>query len=1000
MFEEKWQNLIEDDLDKLSEIINPIQEKTLKLEEGENRIVSIFFLDIKGFTSMSEKLHPEEVKRIIDRIFKVFTNVILKYGGYIDKYEGDLIMALFGSKRTSETDTERAIKSGLNILNKLKQINEMLNPQNIELGIRIGINTGLVTTGKVGLGREGDFTVYGDAVNLASRMESNAPLNSIMIPLKTKKLIKDIFTFDSLGKIQVKGKVEPIEVYKVSGIAPNKIERWERSKLIKKPDYVGRENEFKQITNLFEKSKNQIGKIDTDYKPTVIGLRSPAGLGKSRFIFEFIEIIKKNYKLNNLTKLIAKGYTKSYAQAPYNLFSTLLKNYIGILENDHKQTVKKKFEQAIAEIKKDLTNEEIQNINKAKPILGFLLGLKCDDIRLKNPDPKILQTEIQLSLRYFMEAIAKIANNKNFPLIIILEDLHWIDEASLNAFKVILTSLNVEERRTNKSCKNLFFLLSYRDEFKNIREFEFRTLFNEFILKPFTPKNSDKMIKSMLGSIEIPDKIKRKLLKNSDGNPFYIEEWVHSLLDDNIIELVTEKWMINKNIEDIPIPDTLNNLILSRIDNMEERLKPLLQKASVIGNSFLQSILEAIEMKLGNEKTFYQELSELINIDWLIKEKEMEDADAKYLFKHIIACNVAYRTILNYNKKILHKLIAEFAEEKFGKNKDYFAFLANHYEKAEITDKAIEYLKKAGDFAKENFENENAIEFYDRLLENFRGLPNLESIEIDILLKKGDVLGLIGKWKEAEKIFRKALKFSEEIKDKKRIANSNNLLGVKLLKKGNYMKAMECFDKYLMISKELRDKMDISVALGNMGSVYRVQGNYIKAMEYFEKELKISEEIGYIKGISKATGNKGGVYINQGNYEKGMECYQKVQKISEELGDKDRVSIAIGNIGIIYSAQGNDKKAMECYLKKLKIKEKIGDKSGISSVVGSIGKVYWNQGNYIKAMECFEKNLKIAEELGNKEGISRAVGNMGVVYKNQGNYEKAMECYEKNLKID
>ncbi|MCK4654939.1 MAG: adenylate/guanylate cyclase domain-containing protein, partial [Candidatus Cloacimonetes bacterium] len=153
MLEQEWQNILADNLDKLSQIISPVKEKTVKLEEGENRIVSIFFLDLKGFTKMSEKLHPEKVKRIIDKIFKVFTNVILKYGGYIDKYEGDLIMALFGSKQTSETDTERAIRSGLEILNKLKQINEMLKYRNFELGVRIGINTGLVTTGKIGLGR-------------------------------------------------------------------------------------------------------------------------------------------------------------------------------------------------------------------------------------------------------------------------------------------------------------------------------------------------------------------------------------------------------------------------------------------------------------------------------------------------------------------------------------------------------------------------------------------------------------------------------------------------------------------------------------------------------------------------------------------------------------------------------------------------------------------------------------------------------------------------------
>ncbi|NQV17697.1 MAG: tetratricopeptide repeat protein [Armatimonadetes bacterium] len=995
MFEENWQSLFEEDLDKLSEIINPVKDKTLKLEEGENRIVSIFFLDIKGFTSISEKLHPEKIKRIIDRIFKVFSNVIIKYGGNIDKYEGDKIMALFGSKRTSETDTERAVKSGLDILNKLKQINEMLKPQNIELNVRIGINTGLVTTGKVGLGREGDFTVYGDAVNLASRMESNAPLNSIMIPLKTKRLVTDVFKFESLGNIQVKGKTEPIEVYKVLGTAPDKIERWERSKLIKKPDYVGRENEFKQIKEFFKNSQKQIGKIDKEYKPVVIGLRGSAGLGKSRFIFEFTESIIKKHKIINPEKLVVRGYTKSYAQSPNTLFTALLKNYMNISDNDPKQTVEKKFEQTIAEIFEDLSKEERQTLKKAKPILGFLLGIKYDDVRLKNPDPKSLQTEIQLSLRHFLEAIAKVSNRLNFPLIIILEDLHWFDEASLNTLKVILTALNVEEKRTNKPCKNLFFLLSYRNEFKNLPEFGFRTQFKEFILKPLTIENSDIMILSMLGTIDIPEKIKNELLEKSEGNPFYIEEWIHSLIDNNVIEFINNKWQINKDITNIPIPGTLNSLILSRIDRMEDRLKSLLQKASVIGNSFLHSILEAIEITLGNEKTFNQVLSELINMDWLIKEKELEESDAKYLFKHIITCNVAYKTILNFNKKILHKLIAEFVEERFGKNKEYFAFLANHFEKAEMKDKTIEYLEKAGDHAKENYDNEQAIELYDKLL----GQQITTELKIDTLLKKGEILRLIGKWKDAIKIFRNALKLSQELGDKKKFSNVVGNMGSVYLKQSNYSKAMECYEEKLKISKELGDELGIARVFGSKGRIYWSKGDYFRAKECFEKQLKISEELENKGAISKAVGNMGNVYKIQSNFTKAMECYEGQLKISEELGFKNGISVAVGNMGVIHYFQGNYVKAIECIDKQLKICEELGDKKGISNAVGSMGSVYLKQGNYSKAMECYKKDLTICEELGDKKGISIVLGNMGVIYSNQGNYSKAMECHEEELKI-
>lgn len=1035
MFEENWQSLFEDDLDKLSEIINPVQEKTVKLEEGENRIVSIFFLDIKGFTSMSEKLHPEQVKRTIDRIFKVFSNVILKYGGYISLYEGDKIMALFGSKVTTETDTERSIRSGLEILNKIKYINEMLKPQEIELGIRIGINTDFVTTGRVGLGRERDFTVYGDAVNIASRMETNAPVNSIMIPLKTKNLVPDIFQFEGLGKIEVKGKSQPVEVYKVVGIAPRKVERWERSKLIQKPEYVGRDKELNEIEDLYKQTKSQIGKIDPDYKPTVIGLRSPAGLGKSRLIYEFIQRIKKKHKLNTLENIKISGYTKSYAQAPYTLWTSLIKNYVGINETDTKEIIRDKFENSYSQISNELTRNEKQNFEKAKPILGFILGLTYEDIRLEKPDLKSLQAEIFLVIRYFLEAITKIANKQKYPMIIILEDLHWIDESSLNAFKTILSSLNVEEKRSKKPSKIMFFLLAYRNEFKQILEFKYRTEFFEFQLQPLTTDNSDLMIKSMLGKISIPQKTKTELLKKSEGNPFYIEEWIHFLFDEDIISKKDDKWQIKKEIS--TVPDTLNKLILSRIDRMEDTLKTFLQKASVIGYSFLQSILEAIEKKLGNEQPIEQKLSELINLDWLKKEKEVNEADAQYLFKHILVCDVAYQTILFYNKKILHKIIAVFVEEKFKDNKEYYAFLANHYEKAEVTEKAIEYLEKAGDFAKENYQNELALNFFEKLLNLLP--PEASERRIRNLHKKGTILFQIGKWNDAPGIFHSALNYSQEIRNKALIAKSNTYLGTLLREKGvynealviyekvleilttlddkfglsrilahmgtvywyqgNYDDAMKCFNGGLDIAKELNEQVYINRMYYNIGAIYRERGNYDKAMECFQKLLNTVEKLNYKLSIGEAVGRVGTVYWYQGNYDKAMECFQREFIIAEELGNKQGISFAVGNMGNVYSEQGNYEKAMECCEKYLKIGEELGDKRGTSEMIRTKGNVYSKQGNYEKAMECYAKTLKISEKLGDKVGISATVGNIGVVYDAQGDYNKAMEFYEKALSI-
>ena len=201
-----------------------IEKKTIHLKEGERRTVAILFADLKGFTAMSEMLDPELVQSTIDKIMSVFTKVIKNHGGYVDKYSGDEVMALFGAKVASEVDTERAIRAGLQMLENLNKFNHYMKTQKeysaIErpLAIRIGINTGLVTTGKIGEGREGDFTVYGDSVNLASRLESNAPINSILVPSTIQSMLPNQFEYSDMGHIKVKGKKKPISVYTVNGI--------------------------------------------------------------------------------------------------------------------------------------------------------------------------------------------------------------------------------------------------------------------------------------------------------------------------------------------------------------------------------------------------------------------------------------------------------------------------------------------------------------------------------------------------------------------------------------------------------------------------------------------------------------------------------------------------------------------------------------------------------------------------------------------------------------
>ena len=963
--------------------------ETLKLKDGERRIVSILFADLKGFTAMSEKMDPEVVGSILDRILQLFTKCIKQFGGFIDKYEGDLVMALFGAKQASEHDTERAVNAAIKMIDLLQPINQLLDkkyPQGkgLDLAVRIGINTGLVTTGKVGEKREGDFTVYGNVVNLASRMESNAPVNRIMLPEGTKKTIEQLFEFEDHGEILVKGKSEPISVFLVKRLKAKTTQRWQ----LKETAHVGRDEELKILSGKYEIVQNRISDKmlkDTDKKPVLIGIKGEAGIGKSRLIYEFL-------KANNCFYL--QGSTSSIAQNPYCVFTSMIKEYLNISQIDSRQQAKLKLENGFKDLKTRLNKNEKNNLDSVLPMIGYLLNIKYEDIRFKLKPDELL-THLQTAIRFFLEATSVKANQVNKPLVVIWEDLHWADELSTDTINFLMQTLNLEKRRENRKLHQFLFILLYRPEYKLPEEIGYKTDLKKIVLKPLQDPDTDNLITSMAGKKDLSERVKLELMQKSAGNPFYIEEWMQLIKD-------------MPETEELPIPDSLNALILTRIDNLDKNIKLLLQKASVIGKEFPEKILIEIEKKLNNSQQISDHLKFLETNAFVVKNLKTEYSS--YFFKHILIQEVAYKTMLIANRRTLHRITAEVIEEHFIETiEEHYYDLAYHFEQAEVADKAIEYLEKAGDNARENYENINAINCYNRLLKiatdelkitdlNHSQHLIVKHLLIETLLKIGHIHLLIGKWSDAIEFFKNALKLSKEIEEKEWIAKSIFSVGLQYSLQGRYEKAIECYQKQLIICEEIGDKRGISTSAGNLGDVYRYQGNYGKAMECYQKQLIINEDICYKNGISTTFGGMGNVYWNQGNYEKAMECYQKQLIINEEIGYKREIGIAVGHMGNIYWNQGNYGKAMECYEKQLIINEEIGYKRGIGMAVGNMGNVYSDQGNYEKAMGCYEEQLIINEEIGNNRGIGIAVVNMGTVYSDQGNYEKAMGCYEKSLK--
>ncbi|MCD4819998.1 MAG: tetratricopeptide repeat protein [Candidatus Cloacimonetes bacterium] len=954
-----------------SDLSNSIQENFVSKSIVDLKTKGEFREIISCFISFTETTNFEKY------ISKVIT-LTNRFGGYFNKIDfgdkGGVMLILFGAPSGKEKLFRRACDFALLILN-------LQGSGNFEdFQTRIGLTFGTEFAGFVGSKKRIEYTALGMVVNLSARFMMKADWNEIYIDRFIYRNVKDKYEIDKLRAKNFKGFSEKISVYKL--IKMNKI--------IQKSSYEGkvveREKELQKLTEFIQPIYE--GKFGG-----IVYVNGIAGIGKSRLVNEMKErgnrkeekgkskeVKVKNKKEKGKKEKAREEINWFYMpcdeilRKSFNPIIHFFKEYFKQSEENLKEINRSNFEKKLDNLIKNTENIELKNeLLRTKSILGALLNIRWEESLYEQVDAKGRYENTLFALKCFIKA-----ESLQKPVIIELDDGHWIDFDSKKFLEVLTRNVQDFPFIIISTCR-------YNDDGSEFG-FNFKEVTEQRInLEHLSKTGSKALIEEKLAPI-IPEKTLDLISNKSEGNPFFIEQIILYLKENQLFD---ENFDITQSAINMKIPSNINAIIVARIDRLTMDLKEVIKTASVIGREFAIRILSEMLSNQPLEKHLLEGKREAI---WDVL------TDLKYIFKHGLIRDAIYEMQLKKELRKLHKLAAQVIE-KYCKNeiKTYYPDLANHYEKAEIWDKAIEFLEKAGNYAKENYENENAIEFYNRLLQ----ISNIKlpiSKCLDTLLKKGQILQIIGKWKETEDIFLKAINLSEKVGDKHKITKCTSALGKQYYLKGDYSKSLQCFKKQIEIGKELCDNKIIASAVGNMGVLYHVQGNLEKAMENYEKQLKTSEELQDKPSISVSIGNMGLIYQIQGNYEKAMECYNKRYNISKEIGNEVGISSAYGNMGTIYRLQGNCVKSMKVNEKMLRICEKLGDKRGVAVAIGQIGSIYKEQGNFEEAKKCVLQNLKVYMELGDKRGITQALENMGVVYSIQAKYEKAMKYYEKSLK--
>ncbi|TES94234.1 MAG: tetratricopeptide repeat protein [Candidatus Cloacimonadota bacterium] len=993
----------------------------------ERRLITILFADISGFTALSANLDPEEVRDVANICFEYLSKPIIKESGTIHKYDGDLVIALFGFPVRHEDDPERAVKVSLEMMNLLPEINGTLSEKlrrQTELGLHIGINSGTVVVGEVGSQEKKDYTIMGDVVNLASRLKDTAKRGEILVSEPVFRASRYLFEYEPCEQVLIKGIEVPIKVFK-----PLRIKEEPESKRgiegLHSP-LVGRVQEFERL----KQAVKRLG----EGKGGVFFIMGDAGLGKSRLLEE----LKKSITKEQSPIFLLESRCELYGERiPYLPFLQMLGNIFGITNQDTRDTIEAKILKRTRNVLPDSWAEVV-------PYLGYLFAIRfADELdeKIKHLDAKDLKLQIFVSVKKLLTALS----NRQ-PLLLVIEDYHWIDNASLELLEFIFDS--------TEPFPILFLGLSRIEKERECLRTKKRLKkrlgdnFGEIVLAPLDSSATTQLVYNLLNIPGITEGFKDRILAKAEGNPFYVEEIIRSLIDTNILTYSTGVWKLTSDISSLQIPDTVQAVIASRLDRLDKEIKDVLQMASVIGRNFYVRILERLCLLDSLMLSLY--LATLEDFEYISALKRQPEVE--YIFRHPLLQGVVYNGLLKKRRRELHRKVGEAIEEIYKDRTDDFAEqLAYQYANSDNIEKGLEWLKKAGQKAKERYANDEAIEYFQKIVSIIKeGIGGQKEELCAAYGALGDIHSLKGENERAITFYEEmysnsgndrkiqlqsrtkianvyitlsryddALKILDEV-EKKLSGGSQEVMlekasiyigkcGLYWLK-GETEKALSQGEMGLNIiakclSGEMQkiDRERINMlrvkGLNNLGTIFSHKGEYDKAIGLYQKCLEVYKEADNKRGIGRVCNNLGNLYYVKGEYDKAIELYGNFLRISEEIGSKRGVGGVSCNLGVIYFIKGEIDRAIEHYQKFLEISEEIGDRQGVGMAYGNMGIGHYNKGEYDRAIEFAEKFQKISEEIGYQRGIGCASGDLGNVYRDRGEYAKATELYQKSLTI-
>jgi predicted ATPase/class 3 adenylate cyclase len=864
---------------------------------GERRVVTALFADVVGSTALAEQMDPEDWTLIMNHAFEALVPAIYHYEGTIARLMGDALLAFFGAPVAHEDDPVRAVHAGLDLLAAARSYAEEVRLRyGIDFAIRVGLNTGPVVVGQVGSNLVYEYTAMGDAVNLAARMQSAAQPMSLLITENTYRFVAPVFDCQDIGEIAVKGKRAPVQAYQVSGLKsrPESL----RGVAGLESAMVGRQAELEALMELCSALSAGLGRAAL--------IMGEAGLGKSRLIAEWKAATNNSDLYHNHTPTWLEGHCLSYGQSlAYHLVNELLRNFLGVSASagdiEIQQTLQARCVDLLGE------NEALTVF----PFLGHMLSLHLSgeaQERVSGLDPQALQSQYLAALRKVLRALAG-----RGPLVLVLEDIHWADTSSID--------LLVKLMPLSSESAVLFCAVSRPDHdapgwrlVSAMREIMGAGL-TEINLHALTEKDARQLVANLLEIEALPEKIRKTILNKAEGNPFFVEEVIRMLIDQGAIVRQERGWAATREVDSIDLPDTLQGLLLARIDRLPEDVKHTLRVASVIGRQFSVKVLEQI---LGNFRSSNLPGSSAPNSSLLNQLNMLESLgllkiaqvvpELEYNFRHAMVHEVTYYSLVKRDRQILHLAVGEALEHLYPDRLVEFApTLGLHFEEGKDYEKAVKYLSMAGDQAAGQYANQEAWMFYSRALKTFAKQPTLAESQskqlIHLYLARGRILELMGRYEQALDNYVEMEESAHQRDDKKLALSAlvaRTIIHSTPTPVFDPAAGESCAAKGLTLAEQLGDQAAEAKIHWALILQYSLRNMPEEARKHGEQSLILARKLNSREQLAYTLSDLANfVYIVQGDFERGIQVLEEAQGLWQELGNLPLLSNCIVYIGFI-----------------------------------------------------------------------------------------------------